>query len=96
MMMTFRSFNKTLMTIFLVGSLLGASAAIAAEGGAPKRQKVIDFEGDVVEGVNKRPFDSLNQISDAKKRRNRPHLYRKRAGFRTETADELKVLRYTP
>ena len=60
-----------------------------------KRQKVIDFEDEVVEGLNKRPLDSLSQISDRDKRRRRPHLYRKRTGFRTELAESLRLLRYT-
>jgi hypothetical protein len=67
-----------------------------AYAGDPKRQKVIDFEDEVVEGMNKRPLDSLSQISEADKRRRRPHLYRKRASFRSETAESVRVLRYTP
>jgi hypothetical protein len=61
---------------------------------ADKRGKVIDFEDEVVEGVNKQPLDSLSQISEAERRRRKPHLYRKRGGFRTETAETLRVLRY--
>ena len=61
-----------------------------------KRQKVIDFEDEVVEGVNKKPLDSLNQVSDAERRKHKPHLYRKRGGFRTETAETLRALRFTP
>ena len=61
-----------------------------------KRTKVIDFEDEVVEGVNKRPLDSVDQISDADRRKHKPHLYRKRGGFRTETAETLRVLRFTP
>jgi len=61
-----------------------------------KRAKVIDFEDEVVEGVNKRPLDSLNQISDADRKKHKPHLYRKRGGFRSETAETLRALRFTP
>src|SRR5438128_1360943 len=61
-----------------------------------KRQKVIDFEDEVVEGVNKRPLDSLNQVSDADRKKHKPHLYRKRGGFRSETAETLRALRLTP
>lgn len=60
------------------------------------RQRVIDFEDEVVEGLNKRPLDSLNQISERNRRKQKPHLYRKRAGFRTETAETLRELRYLP
>jgi hypothetical protein len=61
-----------------------------------KRSKVIDFEDEVVEGVNKRPLDSLNQISEADRRKRKPHLYRKRGGFRSETAETLRALKFTP
>jgi hypothetical protein len=61
-----------------------------------KRTKVIDFEDEVVEGVNKRPLDSLNQVSDADRKKHKPHLYRKRGGFRSETAEALKSARFTP
>lgn len=71
--------------------LLVAASALAGA----KREKVIDFDDEVVEGVNKQPLDSLSQVSEAEKRRHKPHLYRKRGGFRTETAETLRVLRFT-
>ena len=58
------------------------------------RQKVIDFDGDVVEGVNKQPLDSLTQISEKEKRRRKVHLYRKRRGFQTEIQETLREMRY--
>ena len=61
-----------------------------------KREKVIDFEDEVVEGLNKKPLDSLNQISERERRRRKNHLYRKRAGFRFENAETLRTVRYTP
>jgi hypothetical protein len=61
-----------------------------------KRTKVIDFEDEVVEGVNKKPLDSVDQISEANRKKHKPHLYRKRGGFRTETAETLRALRFTP
>ena len=61
-----------------------------------KREKVIDFEDEVVEGLNKRPLDSLNQISERERRKRKTHLYRKRAGFRFENAETLRTVRYTP
>lgn len=61
-----------------------------------KSQKVIDFEDEVVEGLNKRPLDSLSQISERNRKRHKPHLYLKRAGFRTETEETLRVAKFTP
>lgn len=46
--------------------------------GDPDSKKQIDFEGDVVEGVNKQPLDSLNQISNGDNGSNRLHLYRRK------------------
>jgi len=63
--------------------------------GKNSRQKVIDFEDEVVEGINKRPLDSLNQISEKDKRKNKPHLYKKRGGFKSETNDTLNLMRYS-
>ncbi len=58
---------------------------VAATGYADDSQKQIDFEGDVVEGVNKQPLDSLNQISNGDNGGNRLHLYR-----RKKPADAIK------
>lgn len=59
------------------------------------RSKVIDFEDSLVEGVNKRPLDSLSQISDQMRKRKRPHLYRKRGGFRFENSESLSEMRFS-
>jgi Ni/Co efflux regulator RcnB len=79
----------------LFASAPGAEAATQGSG-KPKsqRQKVIDFEEDLVEGLNKRPLDSLSSLSDRGRKRRKQHLYRKRVGFRTETQDTLRELRY--
>lgn len=60
---------------------------------AKQLQKVIDFEGDVVEGMNKRSFESASQISEREKRKRKSHLYRKRAGFRGETSETIREMR---
>lgn len=71
-----------------------ASNSLRADAGAvAKRGKVIDFDDEVVEGLNKRPLDSLSQISERDRRR-RSHLYRKRSGFSSETRETLEALRY--
>lgn len=80
--------------LFVIGITAGLTVAVPAEAG--KRQKVIDFEDEVVEGMNKRPLDSLNQVSEKDRKKRRPHLYRKRAGFRNETYDALRSARYMP
>ena len=76
--------------------LITLSSAFAAgnSSSGPKREKVIDFDDEMVEGMNKRPLDSLSQISERDRKRKKPHLYRKRVGFRTETLTSLEELRY--
>ena len=86
-----------LLILFSVFSILGFAYTLQDASAAEKssRQKVIDFDDETIEGLNKRPLDSLSQISEKDKRRRRPHLYRKRAGFRSETGETLRALRYT-
>jgi hypothetical protein len=88
-------FTAVSLAVLLTGGI-GATFQAHADGAkrGPSRSKVIDFEGDLVEGMNKKPLDSLNQISEADRRRNRPHLYQKRKGFRSETEQSLRELRY--
>ncbi len=70
------------------------SAWGAPNGSKANRQKVIDFEDSLIEGMNKRPLDSFAQISERDKKRRKVHRYRKRAGFRTETAETVRDMRY--
>jgi hypothetical protein len=79
-----------LMLILLGGSL--CVGAFAAAGG--KRLKVIDFDDEVVEGMNKRPLDSVAEIHESDRHHPRAHLYRKRVGFRNETGQTLHDLRF--
>lgn len=98
--------NAFLAAVFLLGMLSGNPASPSEEAqsslsdparGAkdPRYRKVIDFEDELVEGVNKRPLDSLSQISEADRKKKKPHLYRKRAGFRSETQQTISELRYS-
>ena len=73
------------MKLFILLSLL-AEAAFA------KPATVIDFEGDVVEGLNKRPLDSVSQLSERNKGDQDFHVYRKRKGFDSETRVLLRDL----
>lgn len=88
--------------ILILWSLVAVPAARADEPSAPTkrsaspstRSKVIDFDGDLVEGINRQPLDSLSQISRKNKRKNAPHLYLKRSGFRTEIQTTLREMRH--
>lgn len=85
----------TLLLISFISFCMLPSLSAQAVERRGASQKVIDFEDETIEGMNKRPLDSLSQISEKDKRRRKPHLYRKRSGFRSETSETLRALRYT-
>ncbi len=58
---------------------------------ASERRKVIDFDDELVEGMNKRPLDSVSQLGDASRKKNKPHLYRKRMSFKNDVNETLKT-----
>lgn len=45
-----------------------------------RRSKTISFEDELIEGINRKPLDQLNQISERNGSGN-SHLYRKRKTF---------------
>jgi hypothetical protein len=59
------------------------------------RGKSLDFEDNVVEGMNRNPLDSLENISK-KDGRDQSHLYRKRTDFRKEMKSTIQEGGYTP
>lgn len=74
--------------------MLALSLMIAGTAyGDPDSKKQIDFEGDVVEGVNKQPLDSLNQISNGDNGSNRLHLYRRKRPNDALTRESRETLR---
>lgn len=75
--------------------LLSVSAFAAEPSNALKPSTKLSFEDGHVEGVNKRPLDSYNQLSEADRNKKIPHLYKKRTGFADETAETLKQVRYS-
>ena len=65
------------------------AAALASNALAGAREKVIDFEDALVEGVNRKPYDSLQALSEKERRHRRAHLYHRRAGFQSEIEETL-------
>ncbi len=57
------------------------------------RTKVIDFEDQVIEGVNKRPLDALALLGGNQGGQKRKHLYRKRIGYKSEIELTLQDMR---
>lgn len=56
------------------------------------RTKVLDFEDELVEGMNKQPLDSLNQIRDQDRDGDSSHLYTKRKNFDLELNRSLRQM----
>ena len=89
---------KKLIYTLILNMLLFSSMALSDPlgdtlGGSSKRSTTINFEDDVIEGINRKPLDSVNQISE-RDRKNRNHLYKKRAGFLDQDqmlANELRL-----
>lgn len=61
---------------------------------AEDRSQQLDFEDELIEGMNKKPYDHLSQIGQKKKNKEDDHLYWKRAHFHLETNETLQELRY--
>ena len=57
------------------------------------RNKNIDFEDDLVEGLNKQPLDSLSEVLERQKSKKK-HLYRKKKNFKEENKQTLREMRY--
>jgi hypothetical protein len=56
------------------------------------RGKQVDFEGEVVEGINRQPMDSLSQVSELDGDQKRQRLYRKRDDIKDEVEESLRAL----
>lgn len=83
--------------IFLATLFLGVLFALVnAQNSAASsaRSRAIDFEDELVEGMNKRPLDSVSQLAGKDRRHKKPHLYRKRSGFRDENRETLQTAGY--
>ena len=81
------------MWLFCTLSIMTATFVSASLAGE-KRMKEIDFEEELVEGMNKRNLDSLSYLGEKEDDRKKKHLYRKRSGFRGETKELLREMRY--
>ncbi len=80
--------------IFLVlAPVVSSSVVQAQEPAKAGRQKVIDFEESLIEGMGKRPLDSFQQDSGSGDETEGRRLYRIRKSFRTELKGTLQERR---
>lgn len=61
----------------------------------PDSQKEINFDGDVVEGLNRRPLDSLTATSEEGRRLGVGHTYRRVKNFDEESQELSRDLAET-
>ena len=83
-----RTFGSMIFAILMI-------LAVPALAQDTKRSKNINFEDELVEGINRKPLDAFNQISERNKK-SKNHLYKKRSGFsdRDETLlTEMRLLK---
>lgn len=70
-------------SLSLTASFLILSASFSLSTHADDRKQKLDFDDAVVEGLNKKPLDSLSQLNQNRKR-NATHLYQKKTNFDAE------------
>lgn len=83
-------------TIILLSTFAGAeNKNTAPTTPNPQRKKALDFEDDLIEGMNKNPLDSLEHVA-RKDDKSRPYLYWKRGDFRREMKQNAHEIGYMP
>ena len=82
-----------LILFFLLMSIFNTPFSLAENDS--KRSKSLNFEDDMIEGINRKNLDSVNQMSEHD-RRNFQHLYRKRASFDDLNQELAKEMRLKP
>lgn len=91
---------KPLLITFMMFVWLDAAVARRAEpkkrtGPVADSQKSLDFDGDVVEGLNRRPLDSLTSTSEDNNRLGLGHSYRRQKNFDDESQEMAKDMAET-
>jgi hypothetical protein len=61
-----------------------------------ERKNSLNFEDAMVESVNKKPLDSLNQINEKDGKKKRSHLYSKKTSLEAEAQSLLNEMGYKP
>ncbi len=80
--------KSILMILLLITTLFQVPLSSHAEG---QRSRSLNFEDDLIEGINRKPLDSFNQISDPNHHK-ASHLYQKRSGFADRNQSLLPTL----
>jgi hypothetical protein len=88
---------KGICGIFILASFLSVIAwsdQPKSTGGATKSgdesKKTLDFDAEVVEGMNRQPLDSLTQTSEGDGSGSKNHLYRRIKNFNEESQELVR------
>jgi len=79
---------KRISSLILLTLILSSPPALMAG----ERKTKLDFEDQLVEGVNKRPLDSLSSVNDGSGAGRNRHLYRRKTRFESENRRTLQDL----
>lgn len=79
-------------TLLIFGLIINSLNSFASNS---NRSKQIDFEDNVVEGMNKNPLDFLENVAKKDGKGNIP-LYKKRTNFRNELRSNAHEMGYVP
>jgi hypothetical protein len=83
------------MTRLIFTFAISVSVGSLCQAQDQQRSKAIHFEDELVEGINRRPLDSFNQVSEGDLN-SKSHLYRKRSGFTDRDQILIEELRIHP
>jgi len=82
---------KTTILVFLIFVTLLPTTAFAKTKGGKKApvegSTKLDFDGDVVEGMNRQPLDSLTSLSEGEGGGKRRYLYRRKKQIKPENRE---------
>jgi hypothetical protein len=88
---------KQVMIFLLAGFLAvnafaqkGGKKATGGEGEGSK--KSLDFDGDVVEGMNRQPLDSLTSVSEGGDGASKTHLYHRKNNAKHENREHAREI----
>lgn len=71
--------------LFILLGFLVLSLTVLGEDG--KRKRSLNFDGDIVEGMNRQPLDSLTSLKEDDGDRSKNHIYRRKKKFKKENRE---------
>jgi hypothetical protein len=85
--------HSSLLIVYVTACLLAWAPLTHA---AEVRKNSLDFEDSIVEGMNKKPLDSLSQINEKDSKKKRSHLYTKKTSLEIEALESASEIGLKP